>query len=231
MKESQKTNQLRSQAFKEAYLRGRIIDIGSGSETVCPEAEPFDMQDGDANRILDFREAGAYDCVHSSHCLEHMRDPEAALCQWWGLLRLGGHLVLVVPEEDLYEQGYWPSIFNADHKHTFRLGGATSWSPVSRDLFALCASLPGAMVLKAELQRAGYREAVHRKPGTSPRSGLRWGLGRFMAIQRGRARRIPFVGRLAESLIIGASLATGCPIDQTLGEAVAQIQVVVRKDT
>ncbi|HEU4950669.1 MAG TPA: methyltransferase domain-containing protein [Holophagaceae bacterium] len=230
MKESQKTQALRSQAFREAYFRGRIIDIGSGTETVCPEAEPFDMADGDANRILDFREAGAYDCVHSSHCLEHMLDPETALLQWWGLLRPGGHLVLVVPEENLYEQGYWPSLFNADHKHTFRLDGAASWSPVSRDLRALCARLPGARVLEAEIQRAGYREGLRKRPGALPRAGLRWRMARFMAIQRGRARRIPIAGPLAEGLAVGASLAFGCPVDQTLGNAVAQIQVVVRKD-
>ena len=65
----------------------------------------------------------AYDAVCSSHCLEHMRDVPAALTQWWALVRKGGYLVLVVPDEDLYEQGGWPSLFNSDHKATFRIGG------------------------------------------------------------------------------------------------------------
>jgi hypothetical protein len=45
-----------------------------------------------------------------------MHDPEAALRQWWALVRPGGYLVVVVPHEDLYEQGMWPSAFNSDHK-------------------------------------------------------------------------------------------------------------------
>ncbi|MBK8741304.1 MAG: class I SAM-dependent methyltransferase [Betaproteobacteria bacterium] len=124
MDEARKTNALRGAAFAAQYLDGRVIDIGAGRDLVSANAERFDIDDGDANFISRFRPAGAYDAVHSSHCLEHMHDPPAALAEWWSLLKPGGYLILVVPDEDLYEQGIWPSIFNRDHKATFRLGQA-----------------------------------------------------------------------------------------------------------
>src|SRR5437660_6896423 len=110
--EARKTNALRGPAFIERYLSGRVIDIGAGNDLVAPHAERFDIDDGDANLITRHRAAGAYDAVHSSHCLEHMHDPAAALAEWWALVKPGGYLIVVVPHEDLYEQGIWPSIFN-----------------------------------------------------------------------------------------------------------------------
>ena len=50
-----------------------------------------------------------------------MRDVPQALEQWWQLVKPGGAMVIVVPDEDLYEQGAWPSLFNRDHSATFRL--------------------------------------------------------------------------------------------------------------
>ncbi len=38
---------------------------------------------------------------------------------------------MTVPEEDLYEQGVWPSRFNPDHKWTFTIAKSSSWSPRS----------------------------------------------------------------------------------------------------
>ena len=73
------------------------------------------------------------DCVHSSHCLEHMHDPVQCLQGWWKCVRPGGFIITVVPEENLYEQHLWPPRFNKDRKSTFRLGGKESWSPVSFD--------------------------------------------------------------------------------------------------
>lgn len=40
----------------------------------------------------------AYDFVVSSHCLEHLANPLAALAEWWRVTRPGGHLLLIVPD-------------------------------------------------------------------------------------------------------------------------------------
>ena len=126
MNESSKTNRVRSSQFISDFLQGRVIDIGAGEDPVCAWAEAFDVAEGDANKITRHRNAATYDAVHSSHCLEHMFDPFDALQEWWALLKPGGVLIVVVPEENLYEQQHWPSLFNADHKWSFRIGGAKS---------------------------------------------------------------------------------------------------------
>src|ERR1700730_16888727 len=103
--EASKTRAVRGPQFAELYLAGAVIDIGCGLDPIVAHAEPFDLQHGDAQEIAALRPNAAYDAVCSSHCLEHMRDVPKALEQWWALVRDGGYLVLVVPDEDLYEQG------------------------------------------------------------------------------------------------------------------------------
>lgn len=225
MREASKTHGKRDAEFRTRYMSGRIIDIGSGTDLVDPRAEPFDLDDGDANEILRFRPAESYDCVHSSHCLEHMRNPREALRQWWALTKPGGYLIVTVPHEDLYEQGIWPSIFNPDHKATFRLGGDTSWSPVSHDLLELARSLEGSTVISAEVHDDGYDPALrvegaaraqifaHRALRKLRRAGERLGV---RPVGTGSA-----VNRMSRRL--------GVPVDQTLGNALAQIQIIVQK--
>jgi hypothetical protein len=89
-----------------------------------------------------------YDFVHSSHCLEHLHDPAEALSNWFRILRPGGHLIGLVPDEDLYEQGIWPSTFNGDHKWSFTIRKEGSWSPVSRNLVDLLTGLGAAAEIK-----------------------------------------------------------------------------------
>jgi SAM-dependent methyltransferase len=223
MHESEKSNALRPAEFFRDYLGGKLIDIGSGKDPVTAQAEPFDINEGDANEILKFRPAESYDCVYSSHCLEHMKDPRSALQQWWALIRPGGYLVLIVPHEDLYEQGYWPSLFNWDHKATFRLARAASWSPVSNDLHELVASMPGAEIVSEKIQDHGYD---HRLQG-SGRTHI--GSLRRLAnnLIRFNAKR-PGLKWLTAPLQRLLALA-GTPADQTLGFAQAQIEMVARK--
>lgn len=125
--------------FARAYFVGDGIDIGSGNDPLDQYGEMFpgmrscrswDVDDGDAQFMRGVPD-GTYDFVHSSHCLEHMVGPGIALDNWVRILKRGGHLVCVVPDEDMYEQGVWPSTFNPDHKHTFTIHKHKSWSPVS----------------------------------------------------------------------------------------------------
>jgi SAM-dependent methyltransferase len=157
-----------------------------------------------------------------------MRDVAAALAQWWGLVRPGGHMVIVVPDEDLYEQGAWPSLFNPDHKATFNLRKKASWSPVSHDLEALVRGLPGALIIEACLQANNYDRRLMRV-GVTPvrRLLIRLAAWRDRLLHGMMRRGIP-VYRLNLALD-RLERALGKPVDQTLGLAVAQIQVVARK--
>src|SRR5437868_6738568 len=131
MHESSKSifRKLADSRYATRYLVGHGVDIGSGPDELGHYGEFFplmrscrhwDRPDGDAELMSDV-EDGSFDLVHSSHCLEHMRDADNALKNWLRILKPGGHLVCIVPDEDLYEQGIFPSTFNSDHKHTFTI--------------------------------------------------------------------------------------------------------------
>jgi len=156
MHESSKAvaRRLHTPGFATHYFAGAGLDVGSGGDSLGKVARlfplvtsvtDFDRPDGDA-QFLAKHPDGAFDFVHSSHCLEHIRDPAVALRNWCRVVRPGGHLVVLVPDEDLYEQGVWPSTFNADHKHTFTIHKAASWSPVSVNLTTLFAKVADAAV-------------------------------------------------------------------------------------
>jgi SAM-dependent methyltransferase len=157
---------LNDSRFATRYFVGDGIDIGSGPDPLAQYHEFFprmkscrswDLKDGDAQQMAGVADR-SFDFVHSSHCLEHLRDPRAALASWLRILKRGGHLVCLVPDEDLYEQGRFPSTFNPDHKHTFTPYKRKSWSPASINLFDLLASVePRLRVLKIELLDATFR--------------------------------------------------------------------------
>ena len=161
-----------------------------------------------------------------------MHDPEAALAQWWSLVKPGGFLVTVVPDEDLYEQGVWPSIFNKDHKTTFTLKAGPSWSPVSFNIENLVKRLPGAELLDVALHDAGYDYCLHRSPAGQSRAKNGRTVGRFMVrLVRSIAKRLPLTGNDTRRKVENLGFQMGVPVDQTMRDAVAQIQIVARKST
>jgi SAM-dependent methyltransferase len=176
MHESSKSlfHKLKDARYATRYIVGSGIDIGAGPDALGQYHEFFplmrscrawDMPDGDAELMATVADH-TYDFVHSSHCLEHMRDAHRALANWLRILKPGGHLVCLVPDEDLYEQGVFPSTFNSDHKHTFTIHKKRSWSPASISLFDLIAGLPCAVeVKKIELLDATFRYQLKEKPG------------------------------------------------------------------
>ena len=161
---------LRDSRYATRYLVGDGIDIGAGRDSLALYGEFFplmrscrswDMPDGDAQYLASVPDA-TFDFVHSAHCLEHMVDPATALHHWLRILKPGGHLVCIVPDEDLYEQGVFPSSFNSDHKWTFTIAKRSSWSPVSVSLIDLLGSMrEQAQVLKLELLDATFRRRIH----------------------------------------------------------------------
>jgi SAM-dependent methyltransferase len=230
--EAQKTNRIRGHEFTSKYFSGDVLDIGCGADLVTPAARPFDIDDGDANEILKYLQPQTFDCVHSSHCLEHMRDVPAALSQWWALVRPGGYLVIVVPHEDLYEQYHWPSIFNSDHKATFRLDTPESWSPVSFELRHLVQSLPLAEIVDVRIQDVGYDYSLLKnvpgKFGSTWRRFQRtllWIANRRRAVLHRLGIQAPKFDRAVDTI----ERTLGKPVGQTDWDAVAQIQAIVRK--
>ena len=134
---------------------GRGIDIGCGGDPINDRCLRWDLGMGDA-QILEGVPSNYFDWVYSSHCLEHMLDARAALHRWWDTVVPGGHMFVIVPDENLYEQQHWPSVFNPDHKHTFTILEGESWSPVSINVNTLVSKLPKAYVIRVNLCDTGY---------------------------------------------------------------------------
>lgn len=110
------------------YLRGRGLDVGAGDFKILPHAISVDnchhqafgfniKPDVFVPTAADLSVFGSQsmDFVYSSHLLEHMEDPAAALKEWYRLVKPGGYLILHLPHEDHYpkmgEDGA-----NPDHK-------------------------------------------------------------------------------------------------------------------
>jgi ADP-heptose:LPS heptosyltransferase/predicted SAM-dependent methyltransferase len=115
------------------YLFRGGLDVGCGPKKVWPHllgvdsgkdtqlfgiAMKPDIVIGSAERMALFAD-GAMDSVFSSHLLEHIVDWQAALTEWWRVLKVGGHLCLYLPHADLYPNIGQPGS-NPDHKHDFR---------------------------------------------------------------------------------------------------------------
>lgn len=60
------------------------------------------------------------DGVFSSHCLEHIDDYRTAIREWHRVTRVGGHIVIIVPHQYLYEKKRAPpSRWMPDHKRFY----------------------------------------------------------------------------------------------------------------
>ena len=81
----------------------------------------------------------------------------SSLKNWVRICKPNGYLVLMVPDEDLYEQGVWPSTFNGDHKWSFTIGKQSSWCSKSVSLIDLLRDvLDQVRILKLELLDMNY---------------------------------------------------------------------------
>ena len=215
MNESSKTLKLWSTEEK-SLLSGDGIDIGCGNDPVTRTAIPFDVEHGDANYISKFVNK-KFDFVYSSHCLEHMSNPESALKEWWSLVKPGGALIFIVPDEDLYEQGFFPSRFNQDHKFTFSISKYKSWSLNSINVIDLIKNLENHELIKLRLQDHNYDRAKQK-----------W--GKTLSLLSRLILKLSYHSfyKMGFSGIYEAILLQIHP-DQTLSGALAQIEVFLRK--
>jgi tetratricopeptide (TPR) repeat protein/SAM-dependent methyltransferase len=167
--------------FATRYFCGDGIDVGGGNDSLALFKEFFplvrnlfvyDQAHGDGQVLANVADA-SFDFLYSSHCLEHLRDPYEALRNWLRVIKPGGHLVIQVPDEDLYEQGVWPSRFNSDHKLSFTICKNRSWSPVSINVLDLLHSVCGtAAPLSIELIDRGYRYGLKNNEFDQTRTPL-----------------------------------------------------------
>ena len=120
---------LHDPAFHQRYFVGNGLDVGAGEDSLSKYAfffprittvRDWNHSDGDGTD-LEGELANWYDFVHSSHSLEHMRDPYTALKRWLEVVKPGGHVIVTVPDFQMYEHHRWPSE-NGEHTHAFTMG-------------------------------------------------------------------------------------------------------------
>jgi SAM-dependent methyltransferase len=173
MKECSKSvaRRLSDSRFVRNYFRGRGVDIGGAPDPLHIYAEFFplmesvrtwDLDDGDAQFMAGVAD-NTFDFVFSSHCLEHLNDPLEGLQNWLRVTKPGGYVIFALPEEDIYEQGVFPSTFNRDHKNTFTMLKASSWSSRSINVIEMVSKIgPAAAIEKIEMLDETYRYALPR---------------------------------------------------------------------
>ena len=72
--------------FLEISKNKSILDIGCGNAPVFLHAIPFDFEQGDANKILNYVKQD-FDIVFSSHCFEYMLDTVQSIQDWFLLVK------------------------------------------------------------------------------------------------------------------------------------------------
>ena len=152
--------------FATRIFKGTGIDIGGFPDPLTLYLEFFplittlqvwDIKDGDA-QFMDNISDEFFNFVVSSHCLEHLNDPFEGLKNWFRIIKPSGYLVVTVPDEDLYEQGIWPSNKNYDHRFTFTINKNRSWSANSINVIDLIHSLGNL----AEIKKIELLDRTHR---------------------------------------------------------------------
>jgi SAM-dependent methyltransferase len=108
----------------QKFCKGEGLDVGAGPWPL-PGATPVELRDGGDAMDLP---PGSFDYVFSSHCLEHLANPVAALEHWRSRLKPGGVLFLYLPHPDMQ---YWRPQNCRKHLHAWRPG---DMAEILRDL-------------------------------------------------------------------------------------------------
>ena len=115
------------------YATGLSIDLGCGFEKVIPGALGIDkLTAGETGKTgcmlgqgsiadisadagdLHFIADGTFDSAVSRHCFEHLPDPKGTLREWLRILRKGGLLAMVLPND------HHRNFMEIDSDHKFR---------------------------------------------------------------------------------------------------------------
>lgn len=162
--------------FSTRFFVGEGIDIGGGDDglgkyksyfPLMKNCRNWDVEDGDG-QFMEGVADESLDFVHSSHCLEHLHDPHIAFTNWLRILKPGGYMVITVPDEDMYEQGFYPSVYNNYHIYSFTILKNKSWSPKSVNLVDLItAHIDKVRVIKIESLDYYFIPPPDSKPFTS----------------------------------------------------------------
>jgi SAM-dependent methyltransferase len=112
--------------FWTRFITGpNVLDVGfkgyeTGVVTIIDGAVGVDLDyPGYDGCILPFP-TESQDAVYSSHCLEHIPHYVQAIQEWYRVVKIGGHIITVVPCALLYERKRRPpSLWNPQHQRFY----------------------------------------------------------------------------------------------------------------
>jgi len=111
------------------YCKGNGLDLGFGGDKIVPSAIGVDLPQGqryafegdnvqniecDASNLYMFANGGM-DYLYSSHLIEDFEDTKKVLIEWLRVIKQGGYLCLLFPNEQIYRQRGFN--INQNHKH------------------------------------------------------------------------------------------------------------------
>jgi trans-aconitate methyltransferase len=114
------------------YIRGegeRILDYGCGHDKIIKNAVGIDIRPCEGVDIVTNGINGVYDLsenvalrnwventsvVFSSHFLEHVKDDVRMVNSWIKMLKVGGYLILYLPDDNHYDNSA-----NPEHLHRY----------------------------------------------------------------------------------------------------------------
>ena len=112
------------------YTQGMGVDLGYGGDPLNASCITIDLPQkytsvgdnkpqnlfGSALDLYWFKDA-VLDYVYSSHLIEDFDDTEQALTEWLRVVKVGGHLCLLFPDEQKYRSIEQEKNWNMSHKH------------------------------------------------------------------------------------------------------------------
>ena len=226
LREASKTKEKKWNNDWNAWIKGQVLDIGAGNDPIIIGCDIFDLAQGNAQYLSNYYEANSYDSLFSSHCLEHMDDAKSAITEWWKLLKPGGYMVVIVPDHILYEQGFWPSIFNTDHKWAFSIDDSPDRHSRLLTIEELICDLENAKLVTCVY----HDDDLDYKYLTKGCVNMKYQDSFWV-----RTLRLPFYRMRAGGIFILKHIDrllykyTKRPIDQTLYGSLAQILFVLKK--
>lgn len=109
------------------YCIGNGLDIGYGGDPIVDSAITLDQENrysfegskpqhltADAANLYMFAD-NALDYVYSSHCIEDFEDTVLVLSEWLRVIKPGGYLCLLFPDEQVYRSR--SQTLNSAHVH------------------------------------------------------------------------------------------------------------------
>ena len=116
----------------QQYLVGEVMDIGCGDTPITEDAygvdgRVFPCVKFYTDNLYDLpvqikHRVGKFDCVFSSHVLEHLPDSYRCVNEWSEFVRPGGYFILYLPEGGAYD-----NFSNPEHFHDTRYQQFVFW--------------------------------------------------------------------------------------------------------